>query len=235
LTTRTVVVRLRQTNGGHLELPAERVVEAVLKKILGEAAIADHLNEEPSNRTLAAREQGLDYWPVPSLLEQASPPRPGPNGTATDSSVPALTRITVPLSAKRDKPGAPSFTRGPTQLSQLLAAPNPEAWLFGIARNRALSALRRRRRLGLALARLPRPLERSDQAAEVVALRDLLERHLDPDERTLLLLRYLRGFKAAELAEIVGITPEAVRQRLSRSRRRLIAASDEARHTQEDR
>jgi hypothetical protein len=37
-------------------------VEAVLKKILGEAAIADHLNEEPSNRTLAAGEQRLHRW-----------------------------------------------------------------------------------------------------------------------------------------------------------------------------
>lgn len=110
--------------------------------------------------------------------------------------------------------------------SQLLEAPNAEAWLFGIARNRALSALRRRRRLSVALARLPRPRERCDHVQEVMALWDLLERHLDPDERSLLLLRYLHGFEAAELAEIAGITPEAVRQRLSRSRRRLIAAAN---------
>ena len=111
--------------------------------------------------------------------------------------------------------------------SQLLAAPSPEAWLFTIARNRALSALRRRRRSIVALARLPRPRERSERdAQEVVTLRDLLERHLDPDERALLLLRYLHGFDANELAEMVGLTPEAVRQRLSRSRRKLIAASE---------
>jgi RNA polymerase sigma factor (sigma-70 family) len=59
----------------------------------------------------------------------------------------------------------------------------------------------------------------------LVALRDLLERHLEPDERALLLLRYLHGFNAAELAQIMGVTPEAVRQRLSRSRGKLIAAS----------
>ena len=110
--------------------------------------------------------------------------------------------------------------------SQLPASSNPEAWLFGIARNRALGALRRRRRSAVALARLPRPRERSERdAQELVALRDLLERHLDPDERALLLLRYLHGFDAAELAEIIGLTPEAVRQRLSRSRGKLIAAS----------
>lgn len=50
-------VRRRQ----ELRARAERVVEAVLKKILGKAAIPDHLNEEPSNRALAAREQRLDY------------------------------------------------------------------------------------------------------------------------------------------------------------------------------
>jgi RNA polymerase sigma-70 factor, ECF subfamily len=110
--------------------------------------------------------------------------------------------------------------------SQLVAASSPEAWLFAIARNRALSALRRRRRSVVALSRLPQPRERLERdAQEVVALRDLLERHLDADERALLLLRYLHGFNAAELAQIVGLTPEAVRQRLSRSRRKLIAAS----------
>jgi len=110
--------------------------------------------------------------------------------------------------------------------SQLLAAPSPEAWLFTMARNRALSALRRRRRSIVALAHLPRPRERSERdVQEVVTLRDLLERHLDPDERALLLLRYLHGFDANELAEMIGLTPEAVRQRLSRSRRKLISAS----------
>jgi RNA polymerase sigma-70 factor (ECF subfamily) len=112
--------------------------------------------------------------------------------------------------------------------SQLLTAPSPEAWLFGIARNRALSALRRRRRFAVALGRLHQRGERQAQdAQEIVALRDLLERHLNADERALLLLRYLHGFDANELAEIVGSTPQAVRQRLSRSRRALVATDDE--------
>jgi RNA polymerase sigma-70 factor (ECF subfamily) len=111
--------------------------------------------------------------------------------------------------------------------AELVLAPDGEAWLFAVARNRALSALRRRRRYKAVVARLPLPRATSDQdSEEVLALRDLLERHLDPDERALLLLRYLHGFGAAELALIVGISPEAVRQRLSRSRRRVIAASE---------
>jgi RNA polymerase sigma-70 factor (ECF subfamily) len=110
--------------------------------------------------------------------------------------------------------------------SELVLASNREAWLFAIARNRALSALRRRRRYATVVARLSLPRTTDQDSQEVLALRDLLERHLDPDERGLLLLRYLHGFDAAELALIVGISPEAIRQRLSRSRRKLIAASD---------
>lgn len=110
---------------------------------------------------------------------------------------------------------------------QLHQIENPEAWLFGIARNRALAALRRRRRLRGALDRLvqrPAPGERDD--LELLALRDLLQRHIDPDDRALLLLRYLHGFDATELAAMTGRTPDAVRQRLARAKARLIRATD---------
>lgn len=110
---------------------------------------------------------------------------------------------------------------------QLKQVENPEAWLFGIARNRALAALRRRRRLRGALERLiqrPAPGERDD--LELLALRDLLQRHLEPEDRELLLLRYLHGFDAMELAAMTGRTPEAIRQRLARAKTRLIRAAD---------
>jgi RNA polymerase sigma-70 factor, ECF subfamily len=109
---------------------------------------------------------------------------------------------------------------------QLGEIASPEAWIFGIARNRALAALRRRRRLRGALERLvqrPEPSERDD--LELLALRDLLERHLDPEDRALLILRYLHGFEATELAAMTGRTPEAVRQRLARAKTRLIGAA----------
>jgi len=109
---------------------------------------------------------------------------------------------------------------------QLGEIENPEAWLFGIARNRALASLRRRRRFRAALERLaPRsePGERDD--VELLALRDLLERTLEPDDRALLVLRYLHGFDAVELAAMTGRTPEAIRQRLARARARLIRAA----------
>ena len=114
---------------------------------------------------------------------------------------------------------------------QLARVANAEAWLFGIARNRALNALRKGRRFHAAVARLARlPPAADEQDHELVALRDLLERHLSPDDRALLILRYLHGFDAAELGEMTGRSAEAVRQRLGRVRAKLIAAADAARH-----
>jgi len=101
-----------------------------------------------------------------------------------------------------------------------------EAWLYGIARNRALAALRRRRRFHRALARLERGFGWSlEEEPDVLAVRELLERTLRPDERALLVLRYLHGFDAPELAEMTGRTPDALRQQLSRARRKLLAAA----------
>ena len=78
-----------------------------------------------------------------------------------------------------------------------------------------------------AISRLARRVSPThDGAQEIVALHDLLQRTLDPEKRALLLLRYLHGFDANELAAMSDSTPEAVRQRLSRLRRRVIAASE---------
>jgi RNA polymerase sigma-70 factor (ECF subfamily) len=108
------------------------------------------------------------------------------------------------------------------------AAPsNPEAWLFGVARNLALEALRRRRRLDAVLARLSFRREAHTEDEFVLAVRELLERTLSPEDRALILLRYLHDFDASELANMTGMTPEAVRQRLSRARRKLLASAGE--------
>lgn len=109
---------------------------------------------------------------------------------------------------------------------------NVSAWLFAIARNRALHALRtqRRREAGFRqLLALVRDVG-ADDPSEAVDIRELLERHLDADERALLILRYLHGFDANELGQIVDASPDAVRQRLSRLRRRLLEqVADDAR------
>jgi RNA polymerase sigma-70 factor, ECF subfamily len=108
------------------------------------------------------------------------------------------------------------------------------AWLFAIARNRALHALRtqRRREAGLRqLIALFRDVPANDPS-ELIGLRELLERHLAPDERALLILRYLHGFDASELGQIVDASPEAVRQRLSRLRRRLLQLTGDVAHAE---
>ena len=113
-----------------------------------------------------------------------------------------------------------------TSRQQLDGVSNKEAWLFGIARNRALSANRRRRRGRRALDRLLLGRrEAGSDPAEAAATRDLLERYLDPNDRALLMLRYLHGFDSQELGEVFRMTPEAIRQRLSRLRRRLRLAA----------
>jgi RNA polymerase sigma factor (sigma-70 family) len=106
---------------------------------------------------------------------------------------------------------------------QMAGLDSVTAWLFAIARNRALHALRTRRRREAGLRRLALLFQDTDDdPSEAVAVRELLEQHLDADERALLILRYLHGFDSRELAEIVNASPEAVRQRLSRARRRLL-------------
>lgn len=108
--------------------------------------------------------------------------------------------------------------------AQLPAIENDRAWLYGIARHRALGALRRGRRLQRVVVRLAGWQDMTQEADdELVALLDLLQRELEPELRALVLLRYVHGFHAAELAEMTGRSPEAVRQRLARGRARLLA------------
>lgn len=110
--------------------------------------------------------------------------------------------------------------------AQLPEVRNPRAWLYGIARNRALQALRRGRRFRGVLTRLSgRMQEDATGDEELVVIQDLLERELTPELRALVLLRYLHGFDAVELAEMTGLNPDAVRQRLARARGRLLSAA----------
>jgi RNA polymerase sigma-70 factor (ECF subfamily) len=101
---------------------------------------------------------------------------------------------------------------------------NPEAWLFGIARHRALRALRGAQRLRRALERVaavpaPGDDEGPGPAVDVLAL---IHRALGPEDRALVVLRYVHGFDAPELAEMTGRTPAAIRKRLERARTMLL-------------
>jgi RNA polymerase sigma factor (sigma-70 family) len=104
---------------------------------------------------------------------------------------------------------------------RLVGHPAPEAWLLTIARHRALAHLRRARRGRLAWLRLGREQPADDRDA-VLDARRLLAR-LPADDRVLLVLRFVHGYSAEELAAIYTITPEAARKRISRARGRLLA------------
>jgi RNA polymerase sigma-70 factor (ECF subfamily) len=110
--------------------------------------------------------------------------------------------------------------------AQLVEVRSPTAWLFGIARHRALQALRKRRRFERALSRLAQRPQKPVEPEELIAVRDLLERTLTPEDRALILLRYLHDFDSNELAEMTGLSSDAVRQRLFRARSRLAAAAE---------
>jgi RNA polymerase sigma-70 factor (ECF subfamily) len=107
----------------------------------------------------------------------------------------------------------------------LAAADDPAAWLFGVARNRALAALRRQGRARRAFERLVGLRGRADEDGPegAVALRDLLARTLAPEDHALLVLRYVHDLDTPALAGITGASEAAVRQRLTRARARLRA------------
>lgn len=103
------------------------------------------------------------------------------------------------------------------------------AWLYGVARNRALNALRRERRRARAINRLVTRASRDgpqNAHEDALAMRDLLVRTLRPADRSLFVLRYVHGFYGPELAQLAGLTPAALRKRLQRSSERLAQACE---------
>jgi RNA polymerase sigma-70 factor (ECF subfamily) len=106
---------------------------------------------------------------------------------------------------------------------------NPEAFLTTVTTRLAIDVLRsaRMRRESYPGSWLPEPLVDDDAARRVedeeaisVAFLALLER-LTPDERAVLVLRESFDYPFAEIAEILGKSEPAVRQLLSRARRRV--------------
>ena len=102
---------------------------------------------------------------------------------------------------------------------RVATADSQEAWLFGVARHRALTALRGRSRLSAALLRLA-SRERQPSIELTADVRGVVEllAGLEPEDRALVLLRYVHGFGAPELARLTGRSPEAIRKRLERAR-----------------
>lgn len=97
------------------------------------------------------------------------------------------------------------------------------SWLFRIARNTAVDAHRKRRPV-LAWEFAPDMPGDPDDSPELALLRaerlrELRSRlaQLEPARRDLLALRYAGGLTAAEIAPLVGKSPDAVKKQLQRT------------------
>lgn len=110
-------------------------------------------------------------------------------------------------------------------------------WLFTVARHLHVSYIRSRVLEDSAAASLialwPFSIERSSpfEAAAANELQRRIERALasmPATSREVLLLVAVAGLDHADAADVCGITPEALRQRLSRARARLARALDRA-------
>lgn len=98
------------------------------------------------------------------------------------------------------------------------------AWLYGIARNCLLNDTRgARRRTALAIRLAEHPQGVSDEAAGLVARLDLADawRRLSPDDQEILGLTVFEQLSSSQAADVLGITPSAYRNRLSRARSAL--------------
>lgn len=102
-------------------------------------------------------------------------------------------------------------------------------WMYRIVTNRCLSVLRSRPTPTTPLDAGPEPAQTSgtgqpERAAESHAATDALTRalaRLDPGQRACWVLRELHGLHYDEIAQVTGISEQAVRGRLYRARRTL--------------
>lgn len=133
---------------------------------------------------------------------------------------------------------------------QALPGWRPEArfrtWLFSIARNTTLDALRRRQRVAFVPlaehsldgtpAQLPDPAAQPDERCadrQRIALLDRVLRQLPAEQREILWLRELEDMSYGEIAATLGIAEGTVKSRLARARAAALAGYRH--HSGEDR
>jgi len=114
-----------------------------------------------------------------------------------------------------------TFVQAYCQRSQLAALQNPRAWLYRVATNLALNALKRRRRFAWLPWEWHAGRNSSPDPSEMVSRQGQVEAALaalSPEHRAALLLYAHYGFRIAEIAEVLSLTEGAGRMRLQRAR-----------------
>lgn len=97
------------------------------------------------------------------------------------------------------------------------------SWLVAVAANEARHVVRRRRRGSVVELDLDPPAAVTPDPADDISRVDLVNalRHLSPDERSLLAMRFGAGLDSSEIAPLLGISASGVRARLLRLMGRL--------------
>jgi RNA polymerase sigma-70 factor (ECF subfamily) len=100
--------------------------------------------------------------------------------------------------------------------------PLTPAWLYTVARNRAMDEFRHRKPLSRDEDELERIPADGEQDAHVAAVRRVMTA-LRTEDREILYLHTVDRFTTEEIAEMLGIRPGAARMRLMRARDRFRA------------
>lgn len=98
-----------------------------------------------------------------------------------------------------------------------------ETWLYRLAMNEALQHLRKRRRWNFQPL-MHEPMSQPNQEGEHLEGRDVLKQalaRLDPELRSIFVLRDVQGLSYREIAETIDIPEGTVGSRLNRARREL--------------
>lgn len=93
------------------------------------------------------------------------------------------------------------------------------SWLYTVARNRAMDEFRRRRRTKPESEEIEQ-IPVHEPTEHVVAIQSVLS-ELSPQDREVLYLFDVAGFKTDEIGAMLGVRGSAIRQRLSRARERF--------------
>jgi len=156
---------------------------------------------------------------------------------AADGDEPAFARLVAEHHASMARvayvvTGEPELTRDAVQAAWSIAwrrlhdVRDPgqvRSWLVAIAANEARHLVRRRRRVTIVDISEARDRSGGSDPAERIGGLDLERslRHLGPDDRALLALRYVAGLDSTEIATHLGISASGVRSRLARLLDRL--------------